>query len=46
MDWACGQVGGGGDGSVHACLFVNRMWTEPVAIWVGLGVGVCTLVCL
>ena len=46
MDWACGQVSGGGGGSVHACLFINRMWTGRVAIWVGLEVGMCVFVCL
>ena len=44
LDWACGQVGWGE--SVHACVFVNSMWTQRVAVWVGLGGGVCTLVCL
>ena len=39
-------MGGAGGGSVHACLFVIMMWTERVAIWVGLEVGMCVFVCL
>ena len=49
VDWACGHMGGAGGRNVRICVFanrMNRMWTGRVAKWVGVGMGVCMLVCL